>query len=329
MYSSCVFLGSLTAATFLLGSHAHAGPSFNCNLARMPSEIQICQNPRLSELDNVLAAGYNFIKATRGLQAADAIGIPHWRHVGQCEWDRNCIAHRQIEEIVAFRDVGAPISLPDWVTNRAADENSRRAADENSRRTADEVSRNSTTESANPPSVRSDPASAVRSDPASASGYKSLMGVRIRSRCQSNECGWFMIEESRLLVESPTRSVFALKLKNWHAEYPGGNYNASGAFQYIGETTPYVVCSKEKPGFVASDEKGDWGFSEVAPGAHRRSSGYTESALALYWAACHGLNVQDVYETASLATKLGYPATTEETSEVTKISNPTDAILIP
>jgi len=305
MYSSCVFLGSLTAATFLFGSHAHAGPSFNCNLARMPSEIQICQNPRLSELDNVLAAGYNFIKATRGLQAADAIGIPHWRHVGQCESDRNCIAHRQIEEIVAFRDVGAPISLPDWVTNRAADENSR----------------NSTTESANPPSVRS--------DPASASGYKSLMDVRIRSRCQSNECGWFMIEESRLLVESPTRSVFALKLKNWHAEYPDGNYNASGALQYIGETTPYVVCSKEKPGFVANDEKGDWGFSEVAPGAHRRSSGYTESALALYWAACHGLNVQDVYETANLAIELGYPATAGETSEVTKISNPTDAILIP
>jgi len=305
MYSSCLFLGALTAATFLFGSHAHAGPSFNCNLARMPSEIQICQNPRLSELDNVLAAGYNFIKATRGLQAADAIGIPYWRQVGQCESDRNCIAHRQIEEIEAFRDVGAPISLPDWVTNRAADENSR----------------NSTTEPANPLSVRS--------DPASASGYKSLMDVRIRSRCQSNECGWFMIEESRLVVESPTRSVFALKLKNWHAEYPGGNYNASGTLQYTGETTPYVVCSKEKPGFVAIDEKGDWGFSEVAPGAHRRSSGYTESALALYWAACHGLNVQDVYETANLAIELGYPATAGETSEVTKISNPTDAILIP
>ena len=262
----------------------------------------------------MLAAGYNFIKATRGLQAADAIGIPHWRLVGQCESDRNCIAHRQIEEIVAFRDVGAPISLPDWVNDRAADENSR----------------NSTTEPANPPSITesANPPS-VRSDPASAFGYKSLMDVRIRSRCQSNECGWFMIEESRLLVESPTRSVFALKLKNWHAEYPGGNYNATGTLQYTGETTPYVVCSKEKPGFVARDEKGGWGFSEVAPGSHRRSSGYTESALALYWAACHGLNVQDVYETASLATKLGYPATAGETSEVIKISSPTDAILIP
>ena len=193
MYSACVFLGSLTAATFLFGSHAHAGPSFNCNLARMPSEIQICLNPRLSELDNVLAAGYNFIKATRGLQAADAIGVPHWRRVGECESDRNCIAHRRfIEEIVAFRDVGAPISLPDWVYNRAADENSR----------------NTTAERANPPSGPANPPSvtepanplSVRSDPASASGYKSLMNVRIRSRCQSNECGWFMIEESRLLV---------------------------------------------------------------------------------------------------------------------------------
>ena len=181
-----------------------------------------------------------------------------------------------------------------------------------------------------PPSV-TEPANplSVRSDPASASGYKSLMNVRIRSRCQSNECGWFMIEESRLLVESPTRSVFALKLKNWHAEYPAGNYNAAGTLQYVGETTPYVVCSKEKPGFVAIDQKGGWGFSEVAPGAHRRSSGYTESALALYWAACHGLNVQDVYETASLATKLGYPATAGDSSEVTQISSPTDAILIP
>ena len=328
MYSSCVFLGSLTAATFLFGSHAHAGPSFNCNLARMPSEIQICQNPRLSELDNVLAAGYNFIKATRGLQAADAIGIPHWRHVGQCEWDRNCIAHRQIEEIVAFRDVGAPISLPDWVTNRAADEDSRNSTTERANPPSERA--NPPSEPANPPSV-TEPANppSVRSDPASASGYKSLMGVRIRSRCQSNECGWFMIEESRLLVESPTRSVFALKLKNWHAEYPGGNYNAAGTLQYTGETTPYVVCSKEKPGFVAIDEKGGWGFSEVAPGAHRRSSGYTESALALYWAACHGLNVQDVYETANLAVKLGYPATAGESSEVTQLSDPTDAILIP
>ena len=143
MYSSCMFLGSLTAATFLLGSHAHASPSFNCNLARMPSEIQICQSPRLSELDNVLAAGYNFIKATRGLQAADAIGIPHWRRVGQCDSDRNCIAHRQIEEIVAFREVGAPISLPDWVYNRAADENSRNSTteDEDSRRAVDAISK--------------------------------------------------------------------------------------------------------------------------------------------------------------------------------------------
>ena len=321
MYRSCLFLGSLTAATFLFGSHADAAPSFNCNLARMPSEIQICQNPRLSELDNVLAAGYNFIKATRGLQAADAIGIPHWRRVGQCASDRNCIAHRQIEEIEAFRDVGAPISLPGWVNNRPAEENRPVSTAE--------PANPASAEPANPASAGpANPASA-RSDQGSASGYKSLMNVRIRSRCQMNECGWFMIEESRLLVESPTRSLFALKLKNWYAEYPDGNYDAPGTLKYIGETTPYVVCSKERPGFVADEGKDGWGFSGVAPGAHQRSSGYAESALALYWAACHGLNVQDVYATADLAIKLGYPAAAGETVATTKISSPTDAILIP
>ena len=49
---------------------------------------------------------------------------------GRCELDRNCIAHRQIEEIVAFRDVVAPISLPGWVNNPAADENSRNSTTE-------------------------------------------------------------------------------------------------------------------------------------------------------------------------------------------------------
>jgi hypothetical protein len=144
-----------------------------------------------------------------------------------------------------------------------------------------------------------------------------------------NECGWFMIEESRLVVESATRSLFSLKLKNWYAEYPDGNYDAPRPLKYTGETTPYVVCSREKPGFVAIDAKDGWGFSGVAPGARSKPSGYAESALALYWAACHGLNVQDVATVADLAKELGYPAALSgETSEAIKISNPTDAVLM-
>ena len=188
-YVSSIYLVSLAAATFFVGNHAQASPSFNCNFARMPSEIQICQSPRLSELDNVLASGYNFVKATRGLQAADAVGIPHWRRVGQCGSDRNCIAERQIEEIEAFRAVGAPVSLPDWVTKQPEDD-----------RLTPEAN------SATPPTFRSDPVSAF--------GYKALMNVKLRANCQANQCGWFMIEEARLVVESPTRSLFRLKLIN-------------------------------------------------------------------------------------------------------------------
>ena len=41
-------------------------PSFDCAKARTSSEIEICRSPRLAELDNILAAGYAFIRKTQG-----------------------------------------------------------------------------------------------------------------------------------------------------------------------------------------------------------------------------------------------------------------------
>jgi uncharacterized protein len=99
---------------------ASVGPSFDCNRARTPSEIQICRSPRLAELDNILAAGYGFLKSTRGLPAADAIGVPYWRLIAQCEGDESCIARRQTEEISALAQAGAPVSLPTWASSRPA-----------------------------------------------------------------------------------------------------------------------------------------------------------------------------------------------------------------
>jgi S1-C subfamily serine protease len=87
-------------------------PSFDCNKARAPSEISICRLPRLAELDNILAAGYAFIKTNQGRAAADAIGIPYWHAIAQCEGVEECIAKRQSEEIVALARAGAPVSLP-------------------------------------------------------------------------------------------------------------------------------------------------------------------------------------------------------------------------
>ena len=69
-YSLDGVVGALAAA---------ASPSYDCKKARTLSEIEICRSPRLAELDNILAAGYAFIKTTQGRPAADAIGIPYWK----------------------------------------------------------------------------------------------------------------------------------------------------------------------------------------------------------------------------------------------------------
>jgi S1-C subfamily serine protease len=100
-------------------SVASASPSFDCNRARTPSEIVICRSPSLAELDNILAAGYAFIKTTQGRPAADAIGIPYWKAIAQCEGYEACIAQRQSEEIAALANAGAPVSLPASVAGPA------------------------------------------------------------------------------------------------------------------------------------------------------------------------------------------------------------------
>ncbi len=91
-------------------------PSFDCTKARSHSEIEICRSPWLAQLDNVLAAGYGFIKTTRGRPAADAIGVPYWKAIAQCDGDEACIAQRQAQEIAALAQAGAPVSLPSWAS---------------------------------------------------------------------------------------------------------------------------------------------------------------------------------------------------------------------
>ena len=66
-------------------------PSFDCNKAQTPSEIQICRSPRLAELDNILAAGYAFIKTTQGRPAADEIGVWYWELIAHCEGGEDCM----------------------------------------------------------------------------------------------------------------------------------------------------------------------------------------------------------------------------------------------
>jgi hypothetical protein len=54
-------------------------------------------------LDNILAAGYSFIKTTQGRPAADAIGIPYWKAFAQCDGYEACIAKRQFPDVTQVR----------------------------------------------------------------------------------------------------------------------------------------------------------------------------------------------------------------------------------
>jgi uncharacterized protein len=92
------------------------GPSFNCARAKRPAELAICGNAKLSELDRILVAGYNYIKEAEGLASADRIGKPYYFERLACGADIECIGKSQINEITDLAAAGAPISLPDWLT---------------------------------------------------------------------------------------------------------------------------------------------------------------------------------------------------------------------
>ena len=72
-------------------------------------------------MDNILAYSYAFIKTTQGLPAADAIGIPYWKQIAQCDGDDACISRQQSDEISALALAGAPVALPPWASAPATD----------------------------------------------------------------------------------------------------------------------------------------------------------------------------------------------------------------
>jgi uncharacterized protein len=110
-----ILLGSLV--WFFCDSVANAqSPSFDCNKANLPDEIAICRSSQLAELDNLVAAGYAFLKSTQGRPAADRVGFPFWRLRQSCQWDEPCIQQRQIEAIKAYQAAGAPVTLPSWAS---------------------------------------------------------------------------------------------------------------------------------------------------------------------------------------------------------------------
>jgi TPR repeat protein len=92
-------------------------PSFNCAKARAPDELAICSNPELSELDNAVVAGYEYVRRANGDLFARQTNAPFFQARQACGADADCIKGRQVDAISRYHDLGAPVSSSDWAHN--------------------------------------------------------------------------------------------------------------------------------------------------------------------------------------------------------------------
>ena len=87
------------------------GPSFECQNARLPDEITICNNPDLSLLDHQI--GLNFIQLKQKYGYSQARNISHdlLLQRRQCGNDAECIRRAQVQQLNKYAEYGVP--LPD------------------------------------------------------------------------------------------------------------------------------------------------------------------------------------------------------------------------
>jgi uncharacterized protein len=107
---------TIAALMFALSHAAFAtNPSFDCNRATTATEEAICSSTELSEMDSLVAAGYEYVRKKLGKAEAIRISRPLLRDRQACGSDSNCIFQKQIDAVKSYQSLGAPIALPGWV----------------------------------------------------------------------------------------------------------------------------------------------------------------------------------------------------------------------
>jgi uncharacterized protein len=86
------------------------GPSFDCSRATFADERSICGNPRLSELDRLVAAGYQYVRQRYGDDEAKQIARPILSSRHACGADDACIEEKQLAAIKQYQSLGAPLA---------------------------------------------------------------------------------------------------------------------------------------------------------------------------------------------------------------------------
>jgi uncharacterized protein len=95
-------------------------PSFSCGSATTVDEVAICGSKELSALDNIVAAGFNFVRLNLGTAEARKIGARLLSVRQSCRSDHNCIMEAQLYAIHTYQKLGAPVQIPNSVASPTA-----------------------------------------------------------------------------------------------------------------------------------------------------------------------------------------------------------------
>jgi uncharacterized protein len=109
-----VIFGLSSAAAF-----AAPNASFSCSKRTSPDEKAICQDQRLTTLDQIANQGYLFLRAKLGKAQANKINLPLIRQRQKCKSDIVCIEKAQRESIRIFNQNGAMLVIPPLLADEA------------------------------------------------------------------------------------------------------------------------------------------------------------------------------------------------------------------
>src|SRR3954454_11707804 len=108
------------AGSFVSGSGVAmaqaANPSFDCVQARTQDEIAICNDSRLTELDQAIAIGLGQISGDHK-QSAISVARGTVKTRRSCGSNKLCIIDQQVNALQPLSELGSEVPIPPWVGN--------------------------------------------------------------------------------------------------------------------------------------------------------------------------------------------------------------------
>ena len=153
----------------------------------------------------------------------------------------------------------------------------------------------------------------------------SIIGRRIQGRCHMDYCGWFSIENRNVAARAPDGVLYKVESRYWESKHPEGSYDTPAPLKDHGRGDWYAFCSLTRPATLFHDSAANnWVVSTLSPNDQGGIFGYNESAYTEYFAACHDIEITDVYgQMISKAKRLGYRVGAEAVKQE-RLSNPMD-----